>query len=75
MLTEKQVKEELPKGFHKNIDLARRFPNHGKPKERVLTMPVDKRVNVIQNVMDTKNIHAFVPMLLNRQNYKRFNKK
>lgn len=75
MLTTKQIKEDLPKGMHTNSDLSRLFVNHGKPKQRSVVLPVDKHGNVIHNVIEAKNIHAFVPMLLNRQMANRYGKR
>lgn len=71
MLTSKQIKS-LPKGMHKNSDLAAKFKTHGKP-ERVHKIPVDKHGNVVDmiSVLQGKTkVDAFVNMRLNRAQHK-----
>lgn len=71
MLTKKQI-DSLPKGHYSNIDLSRKF-KHGK-KNRVKVFPVDKYGFIVTDPTK-KEVVATAPMLLNRQQFKKFNGK
>lgn len=72
MLTEKQMKS-LPKGQYSNTDLAVKFRNHGK-KSREIMLHVDKKGNVIPNVMESKDFDHMQRMRLGRTIAKRYSK-